>query len=91
MRQGGLRCCERSLVCACAAPAASLPVAVEVRQNVAALADSPALDELSVELSSECGSVTLELIVSGHCANGSARPRHSAPPPLPPALARALA
>jgi hypothetical protein len=57
---------ERSLVCACAAPAASLPVAVQVRQNVAPLAGSPSLDELGVEPSPEGDSVALKLVVSGH-------------------------
>jgi hypothetical protein len=57
---------ERSLVRACAAPAASLPVAVQVRQNVAPLASSPSLNELGVELSPEGDSVALKLVVSGH-------------------------
>lgn len=77
-----LRSLERSLVCARAAPAASLSVAVQVRQNVAPLADSPSLDELGDEPSPEGGAVALELVVSGHGANGTARPRRgrSAPP-----------
>ena len=57
---------ERSLVCARAAPAASLPVAVQVSQNVASLASSPSPDELGVELSPEGDSVALKLVVSGH-------------------------
>jgi hypothetical protein len=63
---GGFRRLERSLVCACAAPAASLPVAVQVSQNVASLASSPSPDELGVELSPEGDSVALKLVVSGH-------------------------
>jgi hypothetical protein len=51
-----------------AAPAASPSVAVEVRQNVASLADPPSLDELKIEPSPEGGSVTLKLVVSGHGA-----------------------
>ena len=75
----GLRFLERSLVCARAAPAASLPVAVQIRQNVAPLADSPSLDELSVEPSPEGGSVALKLVVSGHHANGTVRLRRPGP------------
>lgn len=73
---------ERSLVCACAAPAASLPVAVQIRQNVAPLADSPSLDELSDEPSPEGGSVALQLVVSGHGRRRYLpvpRPRESCP------------
>ena len=62
---------EGSLVCACAAPAASLPVAVQIRQNVALLADSPTFDELRVEPSPEGRSVALKFIISGHGANGT--------------------
>ncbi len=65
-RHSGVRSPEGSLVCACAAPAASLPVAVQVRQNVPALANSPALDELSDEPSPKGRSVALMLVVSGH-------------------------
>ena len=67
------RTLERSLVCACATPAASLPVAVQLRQHVAPLAGSPSLDELGVEPSPEDGSVALELVASGHRANGTVR------------------
>ena len=59
---------ERSLVCACAAPAASLPVAVQFRQNVSSLADPPSLDEFSVEPPPEGGSVALKFVVSVHRA-----------------------
>jgi len=69
----GFRSLVRSLVCACAAPAASLPVAVQVRQNVAPLAGSPSLDELSVEPSPEGGSVALKLVASEHRSNGTVR------------------
>ena len=62
---------ERSLVCACAAPAASLPVAVQIRENVASFADSPSLDELCDEPSPDSGSVALQLVVSGHGADGT--------------------
>jgi hypothetical protein len=54
-----------------AAPAASLTVAVQVRENVPTLADSPPLDELSDEPSPEGGTVKLKLVVSAHGANGS--------------------
>ena len=64
---------ERSLVCACAAPAASLPVAVQIRQNVASFTDSPSLDELMVEPSPEGGSVALKLVASEHRSNGTVR------------------
>ena len=67
----GLRSLERSLVCARAAPAASQPVAVQVCKNVAPLADTPSLDELTDEPSPDGGSVPLELVVSGHGANGT--------------------
>lgn len=67
-----LRILERSLVRARAAPAASLRVAVQVRQNMAPLADTPPLDELSDEPSPESRSVSLELVVSGHGTNGTA-------------------
>jgi hypothetical protein len=58
-------------VSARAAPAASLLVAVQVRQNVALLADSPPLDELPDQLSPEGCSVALGLVVSGHITNAS--------------------
>ena len=58
-------------MCACAAPAASPSVAVQIRQNVASLADSPSLDELSVQPSPEGGSVMLKLVISGHGAKGT--------------------
>ena len=71
-------------MCACAAPAASLPVAVQIRQNVAPLADSPSLDELSVEPSPEGGSVTLKLVISGHGQTVASGPGDQAPPePIP--------
>ena len=54
-----------------AAPAASLLVAVQVRQNVALLADSPSLDELPDQLSPEGCSVALELVVSRHTTHAS--------------------
>ena len=65
------RSLERSLVGARAAPAASLLVPVQVRQDVASLADSPSLDELPDQLSPEGCSVALELVVSGHTTNAS--------------------
>lgn len=61
-------------MCACAAPAASQPVAVQVGQNVAPLANSPSLDELRIEPSPEGGSVALEIVVTGHGANGTRLP-----------------
>jgi hypothetical protein len=67
----GSRSLERSLMAASAAPAASLPVAVQIRENVATLADSPPLDELSDEPSPKGGTVALKLVVSAHGANGS--------------------
>jgi hypothetical protein len=67
----GSRALERSLMAASAAPAATLPVAVQVRENVATLADSPPLDELPDEPSPEGGTVALKLVVSAHGANGS--------------------
>jgi hypothetical protein len=70
-RHIGSRSLERSLMAARAAPAASLPVAVQVRENVATLADSPPLDELSDEPSPKGGTVALKLVVSAHGANGS--------------------
>ena len=65
------RSLERSLVSARAAPAASLLIAVQVRQNVAVLADSPSLDELSDQLSPDGCSVALDLVVSGHTTNAN--------------------
>jgi hypothetical protein len=70
-RDLGFRSLERSLVCACAAPAASLPVAVQIRQDVASLARSPSLDELRVEPSPERGAVAFELVATGHRSNGT--------------------
>ena len=62
---------ERPLMCASAAPAASQRVAVQVRENVAALADSPSINELLDALSPEGREVPLELVVSGHNTNGT--------------------
>jgi len=73
-RSVGFRYLECAFVRARAAPAASLPVAVQLRQNVAPLADTPALDELGDEVSPEGSAVALELVVSRHGANGSVRP-----------------
>jgi hypothetical protein len=56
-----------------ATPAASALVAVQIREYVASLADSPALDELSNALAPERRQVTLEFVVPGHETNGSAR------------------
>jgi hypothetical protein len=56
-----------------ATPAASALVAVQIREYVASLADSPALDELPDALSPERRQVTLEFIVPGHETNGSDR------------------
>ena len=67
---------ERSLVCACAGPVASLLVAVQIRENVASLADSPSLDEFSDEPTPDSGSVALQLVTSGHGADGSFSVRH---------------
>ena len=64
---------ERSLVTTSATPAATLPVAVQVRENVAPLAESPPFDELSDEPPPESGTVALELVVPGHGTNGTAR------------------
>ena len=64
---------ERSLMCACAAPAASQRVAVQVRQDVTSFADAPPVDEILYELSPESCSVAFELLVSGHDSNGTAR------------------
>jgi hypothetical protein len=44
---------ERPLMCASAAPAAAQRIAIQVRENVAALADSPSLDEFPDALSPE--------------------------------------
>ena len=66
LRPPGFPRLERSLVCAGAAPAASLPVAVQVCQNVAPLAGSPSLDERGVESPPEGGSVALDLVGPGH-------------------------
>jgi hypothetical protein len=83
----GFRSLERSLVCACAAPAASLPVAVQVRKNVAPLAGSPSLHELSVEPSPEGRSVALKLVASGHRSKryrpAQKGPASDAPPASP--------
>jgi hypothetical protein len=68
-----LRAFERSFMRAGAAPAASQLVAVQIREDVAPLADTPALDELRDELSPEGRSVSLELVVPGHAPNGTAR------------------
>ena len=70
-----LRCLEFPLVRARTTPTASELVAVQVSQNVASLADSPALDELSDSLSPEGREVTLKLIVPGHDTKGRARSR----------------
>ena len=46
---------------------------------MAPLAGSPSLDELSVELSPEGGSVALKLVASGHRSNGTVRLRRFGP------------
>ena len=56
-----------------AAPAAALSVAVQVRENVAPLAESPPFDELGDEPPPEGGTVALELVVPAHGTNGTAR------------------
>ena len=60
------RCLECSLVAASATPAATLPVAVQISENVPAFADSPPLDELGDEPAPEGGTVALLLVVPGH-------------------------
>ncbi len=64
---------ERSLVYARAAPAATLSVAIQVREDVTPFADSPTIDEVRDDPASESGTMALELIVSGHGANGTVR------------------
>jgi hypothetical protein len=58
-----------------ATPAASALVAVQVREYMASLADSPALDELPDALPPERGQVPLEFVVPGHETHGSALSR----------------
>ena len=63
-----------------AAPAATLPVAIQVREDMTPFADSPTIDEVRDDPASESGPMALELIVSGHGANGTVRSRTRALP-----------